>query len=131
MNIFLRYFSNRTFQRIFYFIILLTYNFLIFHSGDIDGDSSMGIPFIWFWIIPTIVLIYQTIFNNKIGWVALFLLYVLYMLWTTISIIEWTQDNIKFNIDYFLQGIPIFFILFALGWFLYLIRPTKNLTKTK
>ena len=131
MNIFFRYFSNKTFQRIFYFILLLTYNILIFSNGDIDGDSSIGISFVWFWLIPTIVLIYQTICNNKIGWLALFLLYILYMLWTTISIIEWTQDSIKFNIDYFLQGIPIFLILFAFGWVLYLIRPAKHTTKTK
>jgi hypothetical protein len=80
MNKFLKFFSNKLIQRISYFILLLVYNFLIFFNrGGIMGESSINIPFIWFWMIPTIVLSYQIIFNNKIGWWALALLFFLYL----------------------------------------------------
>jgi len=128
MNIIFKFISNKSVQRIFYFTLLLIYNLLIFFVGDggIKGDTLIGIPFIWFWIIPTIILIYQTIFNNKIGWCALFLLYVFYMIWTIISFAKWIIWKCDIVIECLLVSIPLWIILFAFGWFLYLIRPANN-----
>lgn len=117
-----RFISNKLVQRVFYFILLLIYNLLIFFNGDVKGSSSIGIPFIWLWIIPTIVLIYQTIFNNKIGWWALFLLYVFYMIWTIISITVWIMWECDVIVECLFSTIPLWIILFSFGWFLYLIR---------
>lgn len=72
MDKILKFIANKSVQRIFYFALLLVYNLLIFLNRGIKGDSSIGIPFVWVWVIPTIILIYQTIFNNKIGWCAFF-----------------------------------------------------------
>jgi hypothetical protein len=123
MNKILKCISNKTVQRIFYFTLLLIYNLLIFLNRGIKGDSSIGIPIIWIWIIPTIILIYQTIFNNKIGWWALFILYAFYVIWTIISITEWIILKCDVVIECLLESIPLWIILFAFGWFLYLISP--------
>ncbi|OJV44692.1 MAG: hypothetical protein BGO29_10955 [Bacteroidales bacterium 36-12] len=123
MDKILRYITNKSIQRILYFILLLVYNLLIFLNRGIKGDSSIGIPFIWFWIIPTIILIYQIIFNNKIGWCALFILYIFYMIWTIKSITEWIMWKCDTVIECLLEGILLCIILFTVGWFLYLISP--------
>ena len=125
--------ANKSVQRIFYFTLLLVYNLLIFFNRGVKDDSSIGIPFVWFWIIPTIILIYQTIFNNKIGWCALFLLYVFYMIWTIKSIIEWIRWKCDAVVECLLESIPLWIILFAFGWLLYLISPffRNKITQTK
>ena len=126
MNKILKFITNKSVQRIFYLILLLLYNFLIFFNRGIKSDSSIGIPFIWFWIIPTVILVYQTVFNNKIGWCALFLLYVFYVVWTIVSFTEWVMwkyDGYNVIVDCVLPSIPLWLILFSFGWFLYLISP--------
>jgi hypothetical protein len=117
--------SNKTVQRIFYFTLSLIYNLLIFLNRGIKGYSSIGIPFIWVWIIPTIILIGQTIFNNKTGWWALFILYAFYVIWTIISITECIKWKCDAVIECLLESIPLWIILFAFGWFLYLISPYR------
>ena len=126
MNKILKCIANKSVQRIFYFTLLLVYNLLIFLNGGIKGNSSIGIPFVWFWIIPTIILIYQTIFNNRIGWSALFLLYVFYTIWIIKSITEWIIWKCDAVIECLLESIPLWIILFAFGWFLYLISPFRQ-----
>jgi len=130
MNIIFKFIRNKSVQRIFYFTLLLVYNILFFTSdGGIKGDSSIGIPYIWVWIIPTIVLIYQTIFNDKIGWWAFFLLYVFYVGLTIKSITEWIIWKCDVVIECLLSSILLWIILFVFGWFLYLISPAKGRVK--
>jgi hypothetical protein len=126
MDKILKCIANKSVQRIFYFTLLLVYNLLIFLNRGIKGDSSIGIPFVWFWIIPTIILTYQTIFNNKIGWCTLFLLYVFYMIWTIKSITEWIIWKCDVVIECLLGSIPLWIILFTFGWLLYLISPFRQ-----
>ena len=123
MDKILKYIANKSVQRILYFTLLLVYNLLIFFNRGVKSDSSIGVPFVWFWIIPTIILIYQTIFNNKIGWCALFLLYVFYMIWTIKSIIEWIIWKCDVVVECLLESIPLWIILFSFGCFLCLISP--------
>ena len=131
MNKFLKFFSNKLIQRISYFILLLVYNFLIFFNrGGIMGESSINIPFIWFWMIPTIVLSYQIIFNNKIGWWALALLF-LYLVWTILSITELIILESNNQFYYILESIPLWIILFSFGCFLYLISPYNRQNNRK
>ena len=124
----LKFIANKSVQRIFYFGILLVYNLLIFLNRGIKGNSSIGIPFVWVWVIPTIILIYQTIFNNKIGWCTFFFLYVFYVIWTIKSITEWIMWKCDTVIECLLESIPLWLILFAFGWFLYLISPFSKVT---
>lgn len=131
MDKILKFIANKSVQRIFYFTLLLVYNLLIFLNRGIKGDSSIGIPFVWVWIIPTIVLIYQTIFNNKIGWCAFFLLYVFYVILTIKSITEWIIWKCDAMIECLLESIPLWVILFIFGWFLYLISPFFRLANQK
>ncbi|NLK56610.1 MAG: hypothetical protein GX292_03545 [Bacteroidales bacterium] len=132
MNKFLKFFSNKLIQRISYFILLLVYNFLIFFNrGGIMGESSINIPFIWFWMIPTIVLSYQIIFNNKIGWWALALLFFLYLVWTILSITELIILESNNQFYYILESIPLWIILFSFGCFLYLISPYNRQNNRK
>ena len=132
MNKFLKFFSNKLIQRISYFILLLVYNFLIFFNrGGIMGESSINIPFIWFWMIPTIVLSYQIIFNNKIGWWALALLFFLYLVWTILSIMELIILESNNQFYYILESIPLWIILFSFGCFLYLISPYNRQNNRK
>lgn len=131
MDKILKFIANKSVQRMFYFTLLVVYNLLIFLNRGIKGDSSIGIPFIWVWIIPTIVLIYQTIFNNKIGWCAFFLLYVFYVILTIKSITEWIIWKCDAMIECLLESIPLWVILFVFGWFLYLISPFFRLANQK
>ena len=128
MNKILKFIANKSVQRIFYFRLLLVYNLLIVLNRGIKGDSSIGIPFVWVWIIPTIILIYQTIFNNKIGWYAFFLLYVFYVILTIKSITAWIMWKCDAVIECLLESIPLWLILFAFGWLLYLISPFSKVT---
>ncbi|ODT56743.1 MAG: hypothetical protein BGP01_07685 [Paludibacter sp. 47-17] len=128
MNKILKFIANKSVQRIFYFTLLLVYNLLIVLNRGIKGDSSIGIPFVWVWIIPTIILIYQTIFNNKIGWYAFFLLYVFYVILTIKSITAWIMWKCDAVIECLLESIPLWLILFAFGWLLYLISPFSKVT---
>jgi len=128
MDKILKFIANKLVQRIFYFVLLLVYNLLTFLNGGIKGDSSIGIPFVWFWVIPTIILIYQTIFNNKIGWCAFFFLYVFYVILTIKSITEWIIWKCDAVIECLLESIPLWLILFVFGWFLYLISPFSKVT---
>lgn len=128
MDKILKFIANKSVQRIFYFGILLVYNLLIFLNRGIKGNSSIGIPFVWVWVIPTIILIYQTIFNNKIGWCTFFFLYVFYVIWTIKSITEWIMWKCDSVIECLLESIPLWLILFVFGWFLYLISPFSKVT---
>ncbi len=131
MDVFFKFITNTLVQRLFYSILLVSYNLLIFLNGGIKGDSSIGIPFVWIWIIPTIILIYQIIFNNKIGWCAFFILYVLYVTLTVKSITEWIMWECDAVIECLLESIPLWIMLFAFGGFLYLISPFFRLTYQK
>jgi len=114
-------------QRFFYFLFLFLYNFLIFKNGGIRGNSSIGIPFFWFWIIPSLTMLYQVIFNNLYGWLLFLLLYIIYFLWSIISIISefLIEDNDwGFYSIFFL--ILFFVLLSCFGWIIWQIKPRKK-----
>lgn len=117
---------NDIFQRIFYIIVLLVINIISLKNGfePLKQNSSLGIQYYYFWIIPSIVTFWQLILNNIIGWLIFISLYIFYLAWTFYSIAK----NVIFNFNeyqnttYFAFLIIILFLLVG-GYFIYLMKP--------
>ena len=116
-------------QRMIYLIGLLLPVLLSFKDGIVilKQESSLGIKYLYFFIVPFIVLLFQLIFNNLYGWFGVTFLFCSYFIWFIISMI----NGIKENVDYF--AINDYFVLSAIlivlvlsGYFLYLLKPQKE-----
>lgn len=93
----------------------------------LNQQSSIGIKYWYFFIVPGFILIYQIIFNNQYGWYGLTSLYGFYFIWAIINIISGIKNKSEYFIatDY-LTLIMVVLILFLLGYLLYLIKPVKD-----
>lgn len=95
--------------------------------ASLDQESSMGISYWFFLIIPGAITLYQLVFNNMFGWIGIMCLYGFYLIWTITSI----ALGIKDKSGYFILSDYLILLLIALlvllfGYFLYLIKPVKN-----
>ena len=116
-------------QRSIYAMGLIAIIFISLKNGikSLDQESSIGISYWFFLIIPGAITLYQLIFNNKFGWVGIMCLYVFYLIWTITSI----ASGIKDKSDYFIVSdylvlLLIVLLLLLFGYFLYRIKPVKN-----
>jgi len=116
-------------QRILYVVGLVILVCVSFKDGVImlNQQSSLGIKYWYFLIVPGFVLLFQIIFNNKYGWYSITSLYGLYFIWAIISIIRGIKDKSEYFIatDY-LTLIVVVLILLLVGYLLYLIKPIKE-----
>ena len=116
-------------QRILYVVGLVILVCVSFKDGVImlNQQSSLGIKYWYFLIVPGFVLLFQIIFNNKYGWYSITSLYGLYFIWAIISIISGIKDKSEYFIatDY-LTLIVVVLILLLVGYLLYLIKPIKE-----
>ena len=123
-------------QRLLYGIGLLIW--VIIWIGDLkyyNSESSLGIKYLWIMIIPTLLLIGQLIFNNKIIWILIVALISCYTIWTLWNII-FLEILIEFHRDYSPKSfwnlkqistlLSIFFVLFFVNWTIWKIQPNKN-----
>ena len=119
--------NSSVFQRIFYFVLLCLYNFLIFNNRGTKGNSSIGIPFIWFWIIPTIIMVFQVLFNNVYGWFVFVILYLIYFVWLIISIIQGIiLESDEWKFDYYFYILLLILSLLCFGWIILKIKPLNK-----
>lgn len=131
MNQMRRFIQNAKIQRVFYTILFLLFNGAVLPTAMqyTWSNSIFGIPYFYFWLIPSIILLYQIIFNNMIGWLTFFILYLVSVIFGFIlgfnDIIE--CYNVKYSGGDIVLYIVICIILYLpFGWFIYLIKPQEG-----
>ena len=140
MNKISEYLKKNKIQRLIYGIGLLLW--IIIWIDDLklyNSVSSLGIKYLWLMIIPTLLLIGQLIFNNKIIWALIFGLISCYTIWTLWNII-FLEILVEFHRDYSTESfwnlkqnlilITILFVLFIVNWTIWKIKPNKTLCTT-
>lgn len=124
-------FSNSLFQRLFYLstFILLTvilFDRLLHYTWSY---SSLGVSYFFLWLIPSLLCIFQLVFNTKVGWLLFFLLYVSISIYTFVSFLVemigaiYVKYDIKDFVIYILSFIAISTLICTL---IYLVRPFQN-----
>lgn len=124
-------FSKPLFQRISYFLMFVLFSILVADRllNHTWANSSFGISYFFVWLIPSIILLYQVIFNNKIGWILLLLLY------TSVSVSIFINFLIEMVAGYSVKYIETDFLLFIglflfitipIGIFIHLLKPLKK-----
>jgi hypothetical protein len=90
-------------------------------------NSSLGIPYWLFLIVPGIILLYQIFYNNTTGWLLFIGLYSLYLVWAFYEIIKWFKEKSDYLIlkDYLILVVIVCVLL--LIWYLFiLLKPVKR-----
>ena len=132
MNKILKLCNSSVFQRVVYSLILLLFVFLFFNEkiyNDLWKKNPLGISFFSMYFVPSIILIYQIIFNNFRGWLSFFILYLFSTTFFTISsIINYTNKEYD---NYYILGLIIgmaivISVFIAIAIFIYLLKPKKN-----
>ncbi|PJB58752.1 MAG: hypothetical protein CO098_06960 [Bacteroidetes bacterium CG_4_9_14_3_um_filter_41_19] len=116
-------------QRVIYAIGLIGIVFISLKNGVnfLDQESSIGISYWFFLVIPGAIALYQLIFNNKYGWFSIMCLYGFYLVWTIINIASGIEDKSDyFVLSDYLTLLLIILLLLLFGYFLYRIRPVKK-----
>ena len=121
--------QNSIIQRVFYAILFLLYNCVILPDTIkyTWSNSSFGVPYFYIWLIPSVILLYQIIFNNMIGWLIFFTLYIALTIYGLI--IGFSDIFVNYGIKYSEKAIVLYMIMCIIlylpfSWFLYLIRPS-------
>jgi hypothetical protein len=123
--------KNPIFQRVCYIIALVMY-FLLLRKDIVNHpflSSSFSIPYFYLWLVPSIVLLYQCVFNNFLGWLSIFLLYVFIFISTFVNfLIEMIGAyGVKYVESDFVSFIGLYIIFTSLiGLFIYLLKPIKK-----
>ena len=116
-------------QRAIYILGLLILIFLSFKDGvdTLSQESSLGVKYWYFFIVPCVVIVYQIIFNNKIGWFGIMSLYSFYLLWYLRNTLVGIKEKMGyFGIGDYVVLIVVFLILIMFGIFFFSIKPSKT-----
>jgi len=117
------------FQRSFYAIIFILINFFALKSGFtvLKSASSIGISYYYFWIVPSLILLYQIIRNDLIGWLLFFALYSFYLIWLIISIFDGIRlDYQEYDAMTFIIFLGIILIYLLFGYIIVRMKPSKK-----
>ena len=123
-----KFLKRKRVQRAIYVICFISILFIsILNGSELNLKSSLGISYWYFFIVPSLVLLYQIIFNNLFGWGLSILLYFLYLLWAIIRFIKEIKDNFGHQdyLDYFVMTIFLS-VLILIGYVFYLMKPAKK-----
>ncbi len=113
-------------QKTIYILGLLMLILLAFQNGvkTLNQKSSLGVEYWYVFIVPCVILVYQIIFNNKIGWLSMMLLYSFYLLWYLRNAFIGIKEKVGYwGTNDYIMLIVILWILILLGVFLYVIKP--------
>jgi hypothetical protein len=127
-----RILSSNKFQRFFYCILLSFDIYLFFRDNTIKyiwSISSFGISYFFLYSISTIVLLYQIIFNNFLGWLTFLAIYLLITIYGVITgFLDIIADyGTKYTeIEIILVIIVDIIIFLPLGLLIFLINPKKK-----
>lgn len=116
-------------QRTLYAIGLLILIAISIKDGlsSLSQQSSLGIEYWYFFIIPSLILLFQIVINNNIGWFSLMLLYLFYFSWNLLSIVEGLNEDMDyFEMNDYLFLFLIIIVMLLFGYFLFLIKPYKK-----
>ena len=127
-------FRNPLVQRLVYGVLTIVWSGLagIGYSSWWEG-SEIGIQYFYIFLIVLLSLIFQLVFNNKVGWIILLFLWIsftLFMMGTFIvSLIERLRWTVKggMSFDSVFVTLLLFLGLFAFAIFLYKMKPIKSL----
>ena len=100
-----------------------------------DSESSIGIKYLWLITIPSVLLIGQAIFNNRIIWGIIIGLVGAYSVWAL-----WNFFFLNVLINYHKDYIPkrnwpftdifwflvLFLVFFSINWVIWKIKPNKK-----
>ena len=107
------------------YIIPLTIFVLVLGINIKNLDSK---SFLYISLVPILIFAYQSIRNSIIGWIAVMILYIFYLVIWIISLISGYQDiPVKISyIQYFSWWIPIVLYL-GIGLLYFKFRPKKRI----
>lgn len=128
---------NRGFvQRIIYGIGIILWT-LIMWTDLINfplSKSSLGVPYLILYLIPTVVLAIQTILNTRLLWWTIWLIFSGYILISVILVIIDSIERsgnhpkaISWTINDILQLFFVFGVLLIVDWIIYYLKPTMKM----
>jgi hypothetical protein len=141
MNNFKNIIQSGITQRIVYAIILILYNIVFFKNGInaittwqefLSLESSFRVPYLYVWLIPSFLLLFQCVFNNKIGWFSLLIIYISTFIFRFVDfLIEMIEGyGVKYiESDFLLFIVESLFIFILIGFFIFLLKPKTNDSK--
>jgi hypothetical protein len=118
--------ANYKTQRLLYFFGIPLWTYL-WYIDDLSEYPNKTLDIAW--AIPTSMLLFQVIFNNKIMWTVLFVIFALFATGITIgSTYSFITSN-KFSTDIIFEFAVFISIVTTLTWTFYNMRP-KQLADT-
>ncbi|MFK5959725.1 MAG: hypothetical protein QM495_12765 [Lutibacter sp.] len=115
--------------RLLYLIPLLIFIFgFITSRNELNSMSSFGAEYLYIFLIPTIIFLYQTIRNSIVGWILVLILYFAYLgIWVKELIEMYDLVGAKYEyVQYFTFWIYVIIYL-GIGLIYYIYRPKKIL----
>ena len=120
-------------QRIIYGLFLFLWVLIADKSKDAwFTDNELGIPYFYIFLLPTLSLLTQIIFNNNVGWLLTLLLWTAFILFSIVVFVKnvyerlaWTdKGNLSF-LEYLLVTL-IYIIIIFIAWTFYKMRPRQT-----
>jgi hypothetical protein len=112
-----------------YIIPLIVFIYaLVKNLKDLNQISSIGIKYSYVFIIPILIFAYQTLRNSIIGWIAVMLLYLIYLILLIVGLIQ-TYELIgtKFTYNQFFINSILAIVYLGIGLLYYRFRPKNRI----
>ena len=126
-----KYIQNTKIQRVFYAILFLLCNYAILPTviQSTWSNSSFGVPYFHLWLVLSVILLYQIFFNNVVGWLVFFILYLTLAIYGVIM--GFSDAFVNYGTKYSEKDVLLYVIICIIlyvpvGWFIYLIKPKKR-----
>ena len=115
--------------RLLYIIPLLIFAFGFFTSrNELNSLNSFGIKYLYIFLIPTIIFLYQTIRNSIAGWILIMIMYLTYLGILIKGLIdEFDLVGVKYEFGQYLIFWISVIIFLGIGVIYYIYRPKKRL----
>lgn len=131
----MRIFDSTLSQRFLYGSFLLLWIFMNIYLNSYElnfrQQTSFGIIYMWVFFFPALIFLIQIIFNSIFGWYISFFIYLVFLIYIGISVVQdvrikdWKWEHYTL-VDYFIL-ISTLLVLAAIGYILYKIKPLKTL----
>jgi hypothetical protein len=115
--------------RLLYIIPLIVFIYaLVKNFKDLNQISSLGIKYTYVFTIPIFIFAYQTFRNSIIGWIAVMLLYFIYLILLIVGLIE-TYELIgtKFTYNQFFINSILVIVYLGIGLLYIRFRPKNRI----
>ena len=115
--------------RFLYIIPLLIFAFgFITSRNELNSVSSFGVEYLYIFLVPTIIFLYQTIRNSILGWILVMILYLSYLvIWIEGLIDMYRLVGGKHSYGQYFSLWILVIIYLGIGLTYYIYRPKKRL----